>query len=456
MVLGGVSLLSGFVALTPAPPLDAVSAASLTAPVLSARRAPGVVAQVVADQRLRSDLDAALADPALGAGRDQSCLVVTTDGRPVMTRRPDAALIPASTLKVLTASAVLARIGTDERLLTEVRAAAPPAAEGVVDGDLWLVGGGDPLLATADYAATFPNQPQVITPFERLADAVVEAGVRQVRGAVVGDESRYDTQRYIPSWKASYREDGDVGPAGALVVNDGFVTFGARPVAAEQPAVHAASVLGGLLAARGVSVLGAPTAGVTPAGTAVLAAVPSPPMAAVVGAMLRESDNGTAELLVKELGRRFGAAGTTADGLAVVGDALAGAGLPVGQLTTVDGSGLDRADRASCALLMASLASAGPTGPVGAALPVAGRDGTLATRFLGHPAAGRLRAKTGSLNGVVGLAGYVDREASPPLSFALLVNELPRDALGRRLQEDVAAALARYPDGPDRSEIGVP
>ena len=456
MVLGGVSLLSALAALAPAPAPEAVSAVSLTAPVLSARRAPGVLARLVADQRLRADLDAALADPALGPGRDRSCLVVTTGGRPVVARRPDLALIPASTLKVLTASAVLARIGGDERLLTEVRAAAPAGADGIVDGHLWLVGGGDPLLATADYAASFPNQPPVVTPFEHLADALVAAGVRQVRGAVVGDESRYDTQRYLPTWKPSYREDGDIGPAGALVVNDGFVAFGPRPIAAEQPALHAASVLGALLAARGVSVAGAPTAGVTPPGTTVLAAVPSPPIATVVGEMLRESDNGTAELLVKELGRRFGAGGTTADGLAVASDALVGAGLPVGQLTTVDGSGLDRGNRASCALLLATLAAAGPAGPIGGALPVAGRDGTLAPRFRGHPAAGRLRAKTGSLNGVVGLAGYLDRDASPPLSFALLANELPRDALGRRLQEDVAAALARYPDGPEPTEIGVP
>ena len=427
---------------------------ALAAPVLSARRVPEFLSRTVADARLRAELDAALAQPGLGAGRERSCLIVRDGGREVLRRRPDEHLIPASNLKILTAVAVLARLGPDERLVTEVRAAGAPGPGGVVEGPLWLVGGGDPLLATADYAASFPNQPQLRTPFEQLADAVVAAGVRSVPGGVVGDETRYDTQRYVPTWKPVYISDSESGPASALVVNDGFAAFTPARLAAPEPDLHAAAVLTALLQARGVAVGAPPAEGTAPDRATKVATVASPPVAEVVGQMLRESDNLTAELLVKELGARFGGAGTTTAGLEVVRAALTEAGLPVAQLTTVDGSGLDRSDRTSCALLMAALELGGPTGPVAAGFPVAGRDGTLAKRFQGNPAAGRLRAKTGALAGVAGLSGFVDPvRGGAPLSFALLVNELPRDAVGRALQEQVGGILARYPDAPPPEEL---
>ncbi|MGH9180856.1 MAG: D-alanyl-D-alanine carboxypeptidase/D-alanyl-D-alanine endopeptidase, partial [Acidimicrobiales bacterium] len=277
-----------------------------------------------------------------------------------------------------------------------------------------------------------------------------------VQGGVLGDESRYDTQRYIPTWKPSYREDGDVGPSSALAVNDGFVAYRPRPVPADQPAAHAAAVLTGLLQERGVPVAGAPGQGTAPAGTTVLAGLASPPVGVIVAEMLKESDNVTAESLVKELGHRFGTGGTTSAGIQVIRDTLVADGLPAGGLAAVDGSGLDRSDRASCDLLMAALTASGPGGTVATGFPVAGRDGTLAMRFVGHPAAGRMRAKTGSLSGVVGLAGFLDASdpaAGAPLSFALLANDLPRDTLGRTLQEDLAGAMARYPDAPPREDL---
>jgi D-alanyl-D-alanine carboxypeptidase/D-alanyl-D-alanine-endopeptidase (penicillin-binding protein 4) len=271
---------------------------------------------------------------------------------------------------------------------------------------------------------------------------------------VVGDETRYDTQRYIPTWKPGYIDDFESGPASALVVNDGFVEFRPRHVAAPEPDLHAAGVLTGLLQARGVAIGAGPSEGDAPEGAQMIARVSSPPVAEVVAQMLRESDNLTAELLVKELGRRFAGAGTTAAGIEVVRTALAESGLPIAQLTSVDGSGLDRSDRASCSLLMAALDVSGPTGAVAGGFPVAARDGTLAKRFQGNPAAGRLRAKTGSLDGVVGLTGFMDPPGGgQPLSFSLLMNELPRDALGRVLQEQVGAILARYPESPPASEL---
>jgi D-alanyl-D-alanine carboxypeptidase/D-alanyl-D-alanine-endopeptidase (penicillin-binding protein 4) len=190
------------------------------------------------------------------------------------------------------------------------------------------------------------------------------------------------------------------------------------------------------------------------AGTAVLSAVESPTLAEVVGDILRQSDNLAAELLTKELGFRFGGAGTTAAGLTVTRATLHGLGLPLDGVVAADGSGLDRSDRVTCRLLLAVLTRAGPGGPIGAGLPVAGRNGTLWKRFGGTAISGRLRAKTGSLEGVAGLSGWASGRGGETLTFSLLVNGLPREAVGRAVEDRVAAALVAYPQAPDPETLG--
>lgn len=429
------------------------SSTPVAAPLLSPRRAPDVLRRAIGDVRLRAHLTEVLAGGDLGDARNRTCLVVRHAGRTLLEVLPDEQLLPASTLKLLTATAVLGRLGADAKLTTEVRTAREPTA-GVVDGDLWLIGGGDPLLATADYAASFPNQPQVRTPFEGLADAIVAAGIREIRGGVVGDDSRFDAQRFVPSWRPGYVADGHVGPIGALVVNDGFSSFTPRRVATADPAAHAAAVLTDLLRARNVAVGAAPRHATAAAGdhAHLVTTQPSLSVAEIVAEMLRESDNSTAEILVKELGHRAGE-GSWARGLESVRAALKDEGLSVDALRTVDGSGLDRNDRATCRLVLDAVTDGGPEGPVAEGLAVAAQTGTLTLRFQGHPAAGRLRAKTGSLLGVAALAGYLPVEDDPPLAFALIANEIPREPVGRALQERVAEALTRYPEAPPAASI---
>jgi D-alanyl-D-alanine carboxypeptidase/D-alanyl-D-alanine-endopeptidase (penicillin-binding protein 4) len=416
--------------------------------VLSPRRVPEALATQIADTRLRVDLDRVLAD------RARSCLVVADEQRTLYSVRPDERLIPASNLKLLTATAVLEKLGAQSRLTTEIRSTAT-VSDGVLDGDLWLVGGGDPLLGTADYAASHRNQPQLYTPLDQLADRVKAAGVTSITGALRGDESRYDEVRYIPTWRPTYIVDAEVGPVSALTVNDGYVQWKPKHVAAPAPATHAAGMLAALLQQRGVTVAGGVGEGTAPQGARALASLDSAPMREIVAEMLRESDNLTAELLVKELGARFARAGTTAAGLRVVRDTITALGLPADHVVAVDGSGLDRSDRASCTVVMAALQKAGEDSPIGTGVPVAARDGTLSRRFQGHPAAGRLRAKTGSLDNVVGLSGWMDPATGdePPLTFAFISNDIPREAAGRALQEAVAAVLARYPDAPAPEEL---
>jgi D-alanyl-D-alanine carboxypeptidase/D-alanyl-D-alanine-endopeptidase (penicillin-binding protein 4) len=425
------------------------AAASLRTPVLSVHRVPSVIAAPVAGRRLRADLDALaqLLPPS-------SCLVVT--GPEISySHRGDQPVVPASTQKLLTAAAALEALDPESRFRTTVVAAAEPAADGVV-GDLALVGGGDPLLATADYMSRFRRQPQLFTDLDGLAAAIAEAGVRRVAGGIVGDESRYDRQRYLPSWPSRYIEQDSIGPASALTVNDGFARYphrGDRSAPLEpaaDPPTEAAAVLTRLLEARGIDVAVPPRSGTAPDDGVELAAIESPPLPDVVGQLLRESDNETGELLLKELGRTVGSP-SYAGGAEVVSEAVGDR-----SATVEDGSGLSVGNRVTCDLLVDVLQRSETGELITDRLPVAGESGTLAERFVGTPLDGTLRAKTGSLTSVSALAGLIEDD-DPPLTFALVVNVDPGARVPETvgpLQQRIGEVLAAWPRGPDLAVLG--
>jgi D-alanyl-D-alanine carboxypeptidase/D-alanyl-D-alanine-endopeptidase (penicillin-binding protein 4) len=371
-----------------------------------------------------------------------SCLMVMDRDEVVFERNPDVPVTPASTMKLLTATAVLHELDPTEHLRTRVVAPVAPA-NGVVDGDLYLVGGGDPVLGTVDWAADFTRQPRLFTSIETLADRVVAAGVRDVRGRVIGDETRYDSERYVPSWPQRYRDDNEVGRMSALSVNDGFAVWDgpdSQDIPWDDPPRDAAAVLTALLRARGVTVAGEPAAGAAPADAPEVAAIESPTIGQLVSAMLQDSDNGTAELLVKELGLRVDGTGTSAAGTAAVVASLTAQGLPMPGVVVHDGSGLDRGDHVTCRLLASILRRADGRGPIGTGLPIAAQTGTLYKRFLATPVAGHLRAKTGSISGVASLAGYADGRRGT-LTFAQVLNGIGSPADAVRVQDALGAAL---------------
>ena len=431
---------------------SAASQPTAETPLLSARRVPVLISRDMADARLRERLHGALRDPAYGTAAGESCLLVSQDDRHIEALRPDMELIPASNLKLLTATAALERFGENHTFVTEFRAAAPPN-NGVVDGDLWMVGGGDPVLMTPDYAASLRYQPTLVHPVADVGRALARAGVREVRGAFLGDESRYDRVRYIPTWRSGYIAAGEVGPASALLVNDGFASYSPRKVAATDPSAHAAGMVAAAAEAAGV-VLGAVGSGTAPATSVVIARVESPPLSLIVESLLRDSDNTTAELLVKELGFAVRGEGTTAAGLAAMREVLAGEGIDAESYVATDGSGLDRGNRASCASIDQALTGEGVGGPIGRGLAVAAQTGTLSKRFQGTPAAGRLHAKTGALEGVVSLSGWVRPTRGDPVEFTFIANGVPGEARGRQLQERIGVALAMYPESPPPEDLG--
>ncbi len=392
-----------------------------------------------------------LLDAVVAASPADSCLTVRVDGEPDYRHRSDETMVPASTEKLLTATVALDVLGADHRFRTTVVGANP--VDGVVDGDIVLVGGGDPVLRTDAYRLVRGiGEDRPNTRLEDLADQLAAAGVKGVTGRVLGDESRYDSLRTVPTWPSRYVTQEQAGPLSALGVDSGYVLIpGPEPdspldrAPSADPALDAAVSFTRILQSRGIVVLGAPGAGAAPGGAGELAALESPALADLLGQLLGASDNQVGELILKEVGRVGGAGGSTAAGAAAVERILPEL-VPVDPgLDVVDGSGLDPTNQVSCDDLADVLdATGGLEGQLGPLLPTAGESGTLAGRFRGSPAQGRLHAKTGSLGQVTALAGFVELPEGSVATFAYIANGEGSVAQGRIAEELLGAVLAGY------------
>ncbi len=419
---------------------------ALATPLLSSRRAPGVLAR-----RLNLDQFESEFDDVVQAIDRTSCFAVSVDGQEVISKNRSVAVMPASTMKLFVAAVALEVLGSGYTFTTSVVGDIGP--DGVVAGDLTVVGGGDPLLSTEWWpTAQVQAQPPInVTRLEDLADAVVAAGVKRVAGRVVGDGSRYDDEFFAPSWADDVRIN-EAGPYDALLVNDGWTNTSIDDVTTD-PALGAAQLFVGLLRDRGVRV-GGGVASETMPFTTEIAAVQSQPLSAVVHEMLQTSDDNTAEMLVKEIGLEVSGTGTTAAGVeAMVGQLLQWE-VPIDGLLLVDGSGLSRDDRVTCAAILGVLQLYIPDGPLGSGLPVAAQTGTLSESFVGSAVAGRLLAKTGTLAGVKSLAGYLPVDSGGTIQFVLVQNTFAVDQGGFvSVWNDLATALATYPAAVSQNDL---
>lgn len=356
-----------------------------------------------------------------------------TKNRRLYARRARDRRILASNAKLFTTAALLDRFGTERGLTTRVRGRGELTDRGAWIGDLYLMGGGDPTLGTSSFARGYGSRASV----GRLSRKLKRAGVERVRGRIVGDESRYDSLRGGPS--SDYRTSIYVGPLSALSYNAGYASGGFQ----SDPPSYAASRLERSLESRGVEVTRPSRSGTTPPGTSVLAGVRSPSFASLVRHTNKSSDNFFAEMLTKELGTPGAGPGTTRRGARRTRRFARRLGASA---RIVDGSGLSRRNRArprEVVDLLAALTRRPQYPAVRASLPIAGRDGTLASRMEGEAAEGRCRAKTGTLSGVSTLSGYCKARGGAVLAFSFLMSgtDVYR---ARRLQDRMANALARY------------
>ncbi|MEU4622637.1 D-alanyl-D-alanine carboxypeptidase/D-alanyl-D-alanine-endopeptidase [Actinoplanes sp. NPDC023801] len=477
-----------------------VPAAPATARTVTEDRAAG--APSGADGTLRAELDRILADPRLAGATIAADVRDAATGAGLYQRNAGLRVLPASNQKLLTAAAALEVLGPGHRFRTTVRAAG---------GSLHLHGQGDPTL-------TYER-------IDRLAATVARAGAKRY-DRLVADDSWFDRVPLGLDW--SWQDESFTAPVSALTFaadgryDNAAVEIRYRGVAGRPPVVRvwppvvevrvvnravtggsgdtvsavrahgtstvtlrgsvAAGRSGTALAAvpdpaaattglfraalqrHGVTVGGRTARGPVPPAFRHLAAHVSPPLAEMLPPLLKLSNNGIAELLVKAISRAAEPArpGSWPSGLAAATAALGRLGVDTRLLTMGDGSGLSRRNWVTAAQVVTLLRQARRRTwfpAFRAALPVAGDPdpmvgGTLRDRMRDTPAAGNVRAKTGTLTGVNALSGYVTDAGGRQLVFALIVNgSLTGTAavldeaavmLAARRTEEVAVVLAAH------------
>jgi D-alanyl-D-alanine carboxypeptidase/D-alanyl-D-alanine-endopeptidase (penicillin-binding protein 4) len=394
----------------------------------------GLSAAPPAARAAQAALRARLARLMRGAGGRSGAFVQDLEDERILFRlRSRTRRVLASNTKLFTTAAMLDRAGPATTLETAVLGAGALEPGGVWRGDLILRGGGDPTFSSSAFARRHYAGGGTV---QGLADELVAAGVTQVTGRVVGDESRFDSLRGGPY--SGYGVSGYVGPLSALAYNRGLANeFGSA--FQRNPPAFAAARLTAALEARGVDVARSARAGVAPTGATELADVASPSMRRLVQITNKRSDNFFAEMLLKELGARRDRGSTAAGARAA---RLYASQLAV-NASLADGSGLSRRNRASPAGVARLLAQLKDDAALRDSLAIAGRDGTLSDRMRSGPARGRCRGKTGTLSNVSALSGYCTTRDGGTVAFSFLMNGVsPVGA--RRIQDRMAQALAGY------------
>jgi len=371
-----------------------------------------------------------LTDPAL-AGDDVAMIVTdAASGKVLFDHDGDDAVAPASTAKLAVAVAALT-LGPDHRFYTSVRQGSRP-------GEIVLVGGGDPTLSGPKaVGAQDPGYPAPASLTELAAKTATQLHQHGTTTVSLGyDASLFVGPQLAPGWKPIYQTEGDVAPVSALEVDEGSQDL-TKPGRVADPASAAAGQFAALLAVYGIRVNGVPRPEKAPATPVTLAAVASPPLYELVERMLGRSDNDLAEALARQVAIASGMPASFDGGVRAVKAALIAWGLEPTGFSMVDASGLSPLDRLTPTLLTQLLRIALVPQPdrtdlstLVTGLPIAGFYGTLGSRFKGPAAAGAgvIRAKTGTLNGVVSLAGYVPDASGATLVFAVVVNGVKQNA----------------------------
>ncbi len=361
---------------------------------------------------LSTRLTRALASKYVPLSQTGAIAVDLESGNVVYAHLSMTAFIPASNEKLPVAWAALVRLGPAYRFHTELYGVG--AREGSTwQGDLVLKGFGDPTLTSAD--------------LDDLAEQLSRAGIREVTGRVRGDESYYDRIRDAPGWKRGFVPI-ESPPLSALVVDR------ALGWPALSPPLLAAKSLTAALTKAGVQVEGRPGLGVAPASAVPLAEDRSKTLANLVRYMNHESDNFTAEMLLKQIGAVSGGRGSSAAGSRAVVAALAETGVPTAGLVIADGSGLSSLNRLTAAsivgILHAAWLSQTLRQPFVRSLAIASVSGTMRHRL--PQLKGLVRAKTGTTDLATALSGLIGNR----YAFAVIENGSPVAYWAARIAQD--------------------
>ncbi|HEX6369652.1 MAG TPA: D-alanyl-D-alanine carboxypeptidase/D-alanyl-D-alanine-endopeptidase [Longimicrobium sp.] len=487
----------------PALLLALAAACTPARPALSPAPAP-TPAAAPAPPAIAAALDSIFNDTAFASAHWGVLVRSLESGETLYARNAGRMFVPASNMKIVTAAGALEALGPEYRYATRV-AAAGPVRDGVLHGDLVVIGGGDPTISDRFHG-------EVRTVFRAWADSLRAHGVRRITGAVIGNDDVFDDVALGRGWAWDDVEDSYSAEVGGLQLNEGFVTVRVAPAPGQRAAAvttlpasdewvpvlgsvwmapadsaprvrvrradslsavtvsgtlppdtvieaevsvrnntrYFASALRQALLEAGIGVGGPsldgdddPARG-RPESSTVLFTHTSPPMREILAAFLKPSQNQIGEILLKTLGRELRGLGSAGAGIAAIDSMAVAWGLPRRLLAQADGSGLSRYNLVAPEFLAALLEREARSPHFAVfypALPIAARDGTLASRMRGTPAEANVHAKTGTLSGVRSLSGYFTTAAGERMVFSMMVNH---HTLSSRDADRVAeAALMR-------------
>jgi serine-type D-Ala-D-Ala carboxypeptidase/endopeptidase (penicillin-binding protein 4) len=438
-----------------------------------------------AEQTLVGDLNRIFHAPAMAQGIWGVEVKSVDSGRVLYALNPKTLMMPASNMKILTLAAAAATLGWDFRFKTDLDTTAP-VADGALEGDLIVTGGGDPTINSRDNRAA--------AVLDEWAAALKNAGITRIDGNIVGDGSAFEATGLGQGWSWDYLQYGYAAPCSAMEFNEntatltvtpgpapgaqaaldlppdtglgliyhvttgepgsatsiafertpndhwidvtGTIAADAKPVTRDvavsnPPLYFARMVLNGLLA-RGIAIRGLPVdrmnqSALIPAPRRTLVESRSPPLRDIAATMMKVSQNLYAETLLKEVGAvNSGGVGSAEAGRSAARDLFAAWNIQPGTYAQADGSGLSRYDLVSADMLVAILERMFKDprhhDAFTAALPIAGRDGTTASRLKDTRAEGNALTKTGSISNVRTLSGYVRTRDGETLAFSMLAN----------------------------------
>jgi D-alanyl-D-alanine carboxypeptidase/D-alanyl-D-alanine-endopeptidase (penicillin-binding protein 4) len=376
-----------------------------------------------------------------GGGSASGLIVVESESRDVVCAKAPGRQRPlASNMKLFTTAAALSRLGPKTRIPTKVLADGRIDAGGVLRGSLYLQGGGDPALGTPTFYNSYLGG--LGTNLFSLVPQIRAAGIRAISGRVYADDTVFDRRRGVLD--SGYATSPYIGPLSGLAFNSGFSGPTSSSGFSSDPAKLAASKLARALKAGGIAVPSQVALAPAPVAAEPVGLVRSPTIHELSNMTDVYSNNFFAETLIKLLGARLGAAGTTAAGAAVVEDFARELG---SGLNAADGSGLTRSNRAS-PRQVADLLLAMREDPAGddfiQDLALTGKEGTVDGRTVGTPAYARCRTKTGTISGVSNLSGYCFNKNGRIMVFSILMGSVGDLGYAHLTQDRIAGLVAGY------------
>jgi serine-type D-Ala-D-Ala carboxypeptidase/endopeptidase (penicillin-binding protein 4) len=376
-----------------------------------------------------------------GGGSQSGLEVVDTETGEVVCASGAESMLPlASNTKLFTTATALSKLGPSSTIPTKVMTDGTIDSNGVLQGSLYLKGGGDPALGTPAFYNSYLAG--LGTNIFALVPQLKRAGIKAVTGRLYGDDTIFDRKRGVAD--SNYATSVYIGPLSGLDFNSGFAGNSSSGHFSADPAKLATQTLAKSMRNSGIQISPTVALGKTPSAAKSVAVVRSPTISEIVNTTDVYSDNFFAEMLEKLLGARFGGAGTTAAGTRVVEEYAESMGSDIQQ---VDGSGLTRSNLSSAADVVDLLLGVQKS-PIGEEfiqdLALSGKEGTTAGRMKGTAAYGRCRLKTGTLTGVSNLSGYCFNTSGKIMAFSTLMGSVGSTETAHYYQDKIAGAVASY------------